>query len=168
FSLGVTLRGSPVVTRGTKISLPQCQWIAHDPVLDQADQGVVDGRVTVGVVVPHHFADNAGRFVKGPFRAVTTVEHRVDDAAVDWFEAVTNIGQGTYHDHGHRVVEVGPLQLGLKVDLIYAGPFWLVGGWCLLVTHGVVISEFSSKSSLGVGCWVLRCRGIERLWRFPG
>src|SRR5699024_11995763 len=44
-------------------------------------------------------------------------------------------------DDGHGVVEVGPFHFGLEINLVYAGPFWLLCGWCLLVTHGLVISE---------------------------
>src|SRR5690625_2116804 len=92
--------------RGTEVALAQGQRVTHDPVLDEAYQGVVDGGVAVGVVVAHDVADNARGLIEGAVGAVAAVEHGVDDAAVYWFQAVSHIGQGTSHDHGHGVIEV--------------------------------------------------------------
>src|SRR5699024_10071272 len=101
------------------------------------------------------------------FWAVAAVEHGVDDAAVDGFQTVSDVGQCTSHDDGHGVVEVRPFHFGLEVDLVYAGSRYFGFGGGLLVTHGFVISEFVSKLLKGyvVG---LRCRGSARLWRCPG
>ena len=38
--------------------------------------------------------------------------------AVDGFETVSDVGQCTSDDDGHRVVEVGPFHFGLEVDLV--------------------------------------------------
>src|SRR5699024_12681915 len=83
FGFGVTLGCCAVVPGGAEVSLAQGQWVAHDPALDETNQGVVNSTVTVWVVVTHHFADDAGRFVEGTFWAVAAVEHGVDDAAAD-------------------------------------------------------------------------------------
>ena len=112
-------RGAVVAGR-TEVALAQGQRVTHGPVLDQADQGVVNGRVAVRVVLAHDFADHAGALVEGTVRPVAAVEHRVQHAAVDGLEAVADVGQGAADDHGHGVVQVGPLHFRLQVHLLHA------------------------------------------------
>jgi hypothetical protein len=49
--------------------------------------------------------------------------HRIEDAAVDRFQAVTHVRQRAAHDHAHRVIEIGPLHFlenGDRFDAIIA------------------------------------------------
>ena len=117
---GVPRCGGAVVAGRAEVALAQRQRVAHGPVLDQADQGIVDRGVAVRVVLAHDLAHHAGALVEGAVRAVAAVEHRVEHAAVDRLEAVADVRQGTAHDHGHGVVEVGPLHFGLQVHLFDA------------------------------------------------
>jgi hypothetical protein len=48
---------------------------------------------------------------------VTLVPHVEQDAAVNRFQPVAQVGNGAGNDHAHRVVEVGGLHLGRDVDL---------------------------------------------------
>ena len=109
-----------VVAGRTEVALAQRQRVAHGPVLDQADQRIVDGGVAVRVVLAHDLADHAGALVEGALRAVAAVEHRVEHAAVDGLEAVADVREGAAHDDGHRVVEVGALHFRLQVNLFDA------------------------------------------------
>ena len=115
---GVPGGGGAVVAGRAEVALAQRQRVAHGPVLDQADQRIVDGGVAVRVVLAHDLAHHAGALVEGAVRAVAAVEHRVEHAAVDRLEAVADVGQRAAHDDGHGVVEVGALHFRLQVHLL--------------------------------------------------
>jgi hypothetical protein len=72
----------------------------------------------VGVILTHDLADHAGALVEGAVRPVSAVVHRVDDATVNRFEAISHVRKRTADDHGHRVIEVRPLHLGLEVHVL--------------------------------------------------
>ena len=111
---------APSLPGRTEVALAQGQRVAHGPVLDQADQGIVDRGVAVGVVLAHDLAHHTGALVERTVRPVAAVEHRVQHAAVDGLEAVAHVGKGTAHNDGHGVVQVGPLHFGLQVHLLHA------------------------------------------------
>ncbi|GMA35738.1 hypothetical protein GCM10025876_19420 [Demequina litorisediminis] len=117
-SLGVTVRGGRVVTGGTEVALARGEGVAQGPVLHHADEGVVDSRVTVRVVVTHHLADDAGALGERAVGTVAAVVHRVHDATVDGLQSVTDIGQCAPDDDGHGVVEVRLLHLHIEIDLV--------------------------------------------------
>src|SRR5699024_2596807 len=106
FGFGIPLGCRPIVTGGPEVALAQGQRVTHDPVLDEAYQGGVDGGVAVGGVVAHDVADNARGLIEGAVGAVAAVDRAVADAAVYWFQAGPHIGQGPSQDHGHGVIEV--------------------------------------------------------------
>jgi hypothetical protein len=78
----------------------------------------------VRVVFPHRVADRAGRFPVGFVVRVAGFVHRKEDAAVNGFQAIPQVGNGAGDDHAHRVVEVGGLHLGGDIDLraVPSGP----------------------------------------------
>ena len=115
--LGVSRCCGTVVTGRTEVTLTQRQRVTHNPALNQTHQSVVDSSITVGVELTHHVADHAGALVEGAIRAVATVVHRVDHAAVHGLEAVTHIRQGAANNNRHCVVQVGTLHFGLQVHL---------------------------------------------------
>src|SRR5690606_32249623 len=142
---GVTLGGGAIVARGTEVALAQSQRVAHDPVLDQAHQRIVDRGVAVRVVLAHDFADHAGALVVRTLRAVAAVVHRVKHAAVHWLQAIAHVRQRTADDHGHGVVKVRTLHFGLQVDLVNATTFMdrlddLAVHWC--VFRGLLVAQF--------------------------
>ena len=92
------------------------QRVAHGEVLDHAGQGLVDGRVAVGVVRAHDVADHLGALGVGSVGQQPLVVHRVEDPAVDRLQAVPHVGQGPRHDDRHRVLEEGALHLLLDLD----------------------------------------------------
>ena len=61
-----------------EVALAVDQRVAQRPVLDQADQGVVDRRVAVRVVLTHDVADDAAALVVAAVGAVAAVVHRVE------------------------------------------------------------------------------------------
>src|SRR4029077_20893784 len=83
-------------------------------------QRVVDGAVTVRVVLAHDVADHPGALEVPAVGPVPAVVHRPQDAGMDRLEAVPHVGQGTADDDRHRVVDVAALHLDLDVD--WLGP----------------------------------------------
>ena len=59
------------------------------------------------VIVAHHITDDTRRFA-GRFRPVVIAfHHRVQDASMDRFQTVTNIGKRARYNHAHRVIQIG-------------------------------------------------------------
>ena len=91
-ALGVPGRGRGVVAGAAEVALAVDERIAQRPVLDEADEGVVDRGVAVRVVLAHDVADDARALGVRAVGAVAAVEHRVDDAAVDGLQPVAHLG----------------------------------------------------------------------------
>src|SRR5664280_3650875 len=137
---------------------------------DHAGQGFVDGRVTVGVVRPHHVADDLGALRMRSVGKQPLVVHRVEDAAVDRLQAVAHIGQGTRHDDRHGVLEEGALHLLLDLDGLDEPGGDVLGGIgpapALVVTSRHALSPSASSSVLLLS--VLRSSaGADRLGDAP-
>ena len=114
--LGVAHRRGAVAVDRAEVALAVDERVAHREVLGQADQGVVDGGVAVGVVLAHHLADDRGALAVGRAGREAHLAHRVEDAAMDRLEAVADVGQRARHDDAHRVVEVAGPHLVLDAD----------------------------------------------------
>ena len=114
--LGVSHRRGWVVTGRAEVSLPVNEWVAQRPGLREPDQGVVDRRVAVRVVLAHDVAHHARALGETAVGSVAAVVHRVEDPAVHWLKSVADVGQRARDDDAHRVVEVRTLHLDLEVD----------------------------------------------------
>ena len=92
------------------------QWVAQRPVLCQSHEGVVHGLERVGVVLLHDLADGPGGLAVRPVRPQSPLEHRPEHPAVHRLQTVAHLGQRPTDDDGHRVVEVGALDLLFQLD----------------------------------------------------
>jgi len=63
------------------------------------------------VVFTHDVADRAGRFSIGFIVGIVGLMHRIKNAAMHRFEAITQIRDGARNDHAHRIVEIARLHL---------------------------------------------------------
>ena len=90
-ALGVTRCGSWVVTRRAKVTLTRNQRVAQVPVLNEANQGVIDRAVAVRVVLTHHVTDYTRTLAELLVWAVATVEHCINHAAVHRLHAVAHV-----------------------------------------------------------------------------
>ena len=115
-ALGVPHRGRGVVARRAEVALAVDQRCAHHPRLGQADEGVVDRGVAVGVVLAHHVTDDARALREPAVGPVAAVVHRVEHPAVHRLQPVADVGQRAADDDRHRVVEEGPLHGRLQLD----------------------------------------------------
>ncbi len=120
-ALGVTHGGGRVAIDGAEVALAIDHWITQAEVLREADHGVVDGGVAVGMVVAHDVADDLGGLGVLLVELQAHLRHAVEDAAMDGLEAVADVGQGATDDDRHGVVEITAPHLVLNVDGIEEG-----------------------------------------------
>ena len=78
---------------------------AHREVLRHTHHGIVNGRVSVWVILTHNFTDGpCGLFMRF-IRGNTGFVHSIENAAVHWFKSVTHIRKCTGNDDGHGVLQ---------------------------------------------------------------
>ena len=114
--LGVTHGGGWVAVDGAEVALAVDEGVAEREGLGEADHGVVDGGVAVGMVVAHDVADDLGGLGVLLVELEAHLLHAVEDAAVDGLEAVADVGQGAADDDRHGVVEIGAAHLLFDID----------------------------------------------------
>ena len=127
---GIAHGGGGIAVHRAEVALAVQQFQAHRKGLRHADQGIIDRAVAVRVVFAHGVADRAGRFAVRLVVGVGRLMHRKQDAAVDRFQAVAQIGDGAADDDRHGIVKIGRLHLGHDIDLraVMGGAFGHVGG----------------------------------------
>ena len=134
---GVAHGGGVIAVDVAEIALAFDQRIADGEILGEADQGVVDRGVAMGVELAHDVADDAGAFLEAGRGVQAQLLHGVDQAAVDRFEPVAHVRQAAGHDGGHGVGEVALGQGVAEAGVVYV--VWhgrLDSGWRFGVTGG--------------------------------
>ena len=109
--LGVAVGGGGVAVHGAEVAVALDEGVAHGEVLREADEGVVDGLVAVGVVVAEHVADGGGAFFEGLVGGEPALVHGVEYAPVNRLEPVAHIRQRAPDYDAHRIVDVARLHL---------------------------------------------------------
>ena len=104
--LGVPRGRGAHVAGGAEVALAERERVPQRPRLHEADEGVVDRRIAVRVVLTHHLADDAGALRERLVGTEPAVVHAVDHPAVHGLQSVAHIGQRAADDDRHRVVEV--------------------------------------------------------------
>ena len=105
--LGVTHRRRAVTVDGAEVSMPLYQAVPHGPRLCQTHHSAVNRRIAMGVIVTHDLAHSLGGFLERLVGIVAHLVHTEKHTAVNRFESVTHIGQGTRHYNRHRIIDVG-------------------------------------------------------------
>jgi hypothetical protein len=114
--LGVAHGRGVVAVHRAEIALAVDQGITQAEVLRHAHDRVVHRGIAVRMVLADHVADDARRLLVRLVPVVRKLVHRIEDAAMDGLEAVTDIGERASHDHAHGVIEVGASHLLLEAD----------------------------------------------------
>ena len=114
---GVSHGGRRIVIHRTEVAVAVDERHAHGKVLRHAHQRVVDGGITVGVVLTEHLTHHTGALSIGPITRQAQLVHGVQDPPVHGFQTIAGIGQRPSHDHAHRVLQIGARHLVAKVSL---------------------------------------------------
>ncbi len=103
-ALGVPLGCRRIVERA-EVPLRIDQHDRLREILAEADQCVVDGGVAVRVELAHDVADDVGALAVRVLRDQPHAVHRVENATLDWLEAVSDVGDRSGGDDRQGVGE---------------------------------------------------------------
>ena len=105
--LGVTHGGRRIAFDRAEVALSVDEGFAHGPALRHVDEGRINDRFAVRVVVAARVTADFRALDLLPSGKEPQIVHRVEDAALGGLESVARIGQGAGNDDGHGVVEEG-------------------------------------------------------------
>ena len=114
--LGVAGCRRPVVQR-PEVAVTVHQRHAHGEGLGHAHERVIDGAVTVRVVLAHHLADHAAALDVSTLGAQAELVHAEQDSSLHRLETVAGVRKGTGVDDRVGVLQERPLHLLLDVDV---------------------------------------------------
>ena len=101
---GVPVSRGRIAVDTAEIALPVDHHVAQVPPLRQAHHRLVNRRVAVRVVLLDDLTDHARALdVAAVAGHVEVRVHRVQNAALHGLQAVAHVGQGAFHNRGHRV-----------------------------------------------------------------
>ena len=116
--LGVTTCCWTKVGR-TVVAVKIDEWMAQRERLSHANEGVIDGAITVWVITSHRVASNASAFYEWSIWTKPLLIHVPNNAAVHRLEAVTHIGQCARHDDRHRVIKERAFHFVLQLHWLH-------------------------------------------------
>ena len=114
---GITHGCRRVAILVAKVTLAVYQQVAHVPVLRHTYHGVVNGSISVRVILTHYFTHNTGAFLVRFPVIKTQFVHGVKHPAVYRLQSIAHIGQGTAYYYRHRIIDVGRFHLLLNIYL---------------------------------------------------
>src|SRR5690606_34873919 len=103
---GVTHGGGAIAVDRAEVTLAVDQHVAQRKILRHADDGLVDGRITVRVILTNDVTDDTCRLLVRPIPVVVQLVHGEKHTPVHRLEAVPYIWKSAPHDHAHYVIEV--------------------------------------------------------------
>jgi len=113
---GVSIGCRRVAIDRAEVALTIDQRRAHGEGLRQSHQRIVDGQVSVRMVLAHHFADDASALARGSPGSQAHLLHGVKNAAMHGLQSVAYVGQSAADNHRQGIVEIRPLHLVFNVD----------------------------------------------------
>ena len=125
-ALGVAHGRGGVSVDVAEVAVAVDQRRAHGEPLGETNHRVVDGGVSVRVVLADDLADRPGRLLVRAVGEDARLVHGVEDAAVDGLQAVAHVGEGARGDDGHRVLDEALAHLVAELGDL-EGPAVLVG-----------------------------------------
>ena len=115
---GVAVGGRIIAVDIAEIALAIDQRVARGEILREADHGVVDRLVAMGMERTHDVADDLGGFLERRAGIEPQQPHAVEDTAVHRLQAVAGIRQRAMHDGRKRVGEIALLERIAQHDLM--------------------------------------------------
>ncbi len=105
--LSIPVGRSTVAIDGAEVALTVDHRVAQREVLDHAHECVVDGHVTVRVILAQNLTDYRGALLVRPVGRQPQLVHRVEHPAMHRLQPVADIWKGPLHDYAHRIVDEG-------------------------------------------------------------
>ena len=106
--------GSP--STRAEISLAVDERVAHVEILGKANEGGVDDRFTVRMIVAGSVSADFGALAITAIGGQAEIVHGHEDAALDRLEAVAHVGKSAGDDDAHGVVEIRLAHFGFDID----------------------------------------------------
>ena len=113
---GVSHGSGVVAVNRTEVTLTVYQQVAQGEWLSHSNDGVVNGRITMRVILTDNVTDHTGRFLVRLVPVVTQFAHRKQHTPVHGLQAIARIRQCPPDNYAHCVVEVGLFQLVFDID----------------------------------------------------
>ena len=104
--LRITIRGRRIAIHGTKVPVAVDQRIPHREILGQTSQRIINTSITMRVIMTNHITDRRCTLLIRHIVRQAGPVHRIQNPAMYRLKPVTNIRQGTGHNHAHRVIDV--------------------------------------------------------------
>ena len=104
-SFGIAIRRGRISVDRAEVALAVHQRHAQRELLHHAHERVIDGGITMWVILAQYVADHGRALLVRPVRVQPQLIHRVQNSTVHGLEPVPYIGKSALHDHAHRVVE---------------------------------------------------------------
>ena len=99
----ITVCSRRVAIDGAEVTVSVDQRIAHGKVLCQSDQSIIDRCITMGMVTAQYVADCSRTFPVRLVSCQTVLIHCIQNTAMDRFQSVAYIRQGTSDDNRHCI-----------------------------------------------------------------
>ena len=109
-ALRVPHGGRVIAVDIAEVPLPVHEGIALGEVLGEADQGLVDGGIPMGMILADHVADDAGALLGGRGRIQPQLAHGEEQPPMDGLQAVAHIRQGPARNGRQGIGQVPPRQ----------------------------------------------------------
>ena len=119
--LGIAHGRGRIAVDGTEVALALHQRVTQGEVLGHADQGVVDGRVAVRMVLAHGLADHVRGLAELGLIREPRRPHGPQYPPVHGLQSVPDVRQGARHDDRHRVAQIGLPKLAGYLSFLYSG-----------------------------------------------
>ena len=103
--LGVTHCCRCVPIDRSEVSMPIYKHVPEVEVLRHTYHRVVNGGVTMRVILPDYFPYDTGGFLVGLIRCHAQIVHCIQNTAMNWFQSVPYIRQGTGYNYTHGIVK---------------------------------------------------------------
>jgi hypothetical protein len=108
-----------IAVHRAEVALAFYERIAHGEGLGQSDHGLVDGRVSMGVVLAHNISHHTGGLLEGLIVGHALLVHGVKNASVDGLQPIPYVRQRSTYDHAHGIIDVGRLHLISDIDIYF-------------------------------------------------
>src|SRR5207247_6162479 len=97
-----------IVFDGAEVTRAVDERFTHRPRLGHVDQGRIDHRFAVRVIVSAGVTANLRAFAVLSSRKKREVMHRIKNSSLRWLESVARVRQRARNNDRHRVIEEGP------------------------------------------------------------